>query len=811
MLAPLAEEQRYRLLCDNPLDVIYRSDPDRLIQWVSSSITRFLEWDPDDLVGRPIEFLIHPDDAERTAAQRAIIRSGVGFDAGNPVASPPIRLLRRSGDYRWTSVIAVPQFGTDGRPTGTVGRLRDIHDLVTATETVKVMKELRQAAFDNLLDPLLVMEPVYDEQGRIIDFSYLEANRAACAYNAMTYTQMIGARLLDINPGNRDSGNFEDLVTVLRTGVPLILDNYAYEQELRGGMRRFYDLRVARAGNVLIYTWRDSTDRREAENDLADREDLYRLVTEGVTDAVVRFDTAGVVTWVSPSLERLIGLPAEAVVGRPGADLIADSDVARAEEFIGTRVVGDSGSAIQLKHADGMKVCVSASSRPFVRHDGSSDGFVTVLRDVTAQVESEERRAHDIGHDPLTGLANRGLAIARIERALDELGGSRRFLALLCIGVDRLTTVNQALSYSAGDSILRTIAARIAAATGDPDRLARVAGDEFVLLLTDLTSPAEAASMAERLCAAARGTVTVDGQAIEPTVSIGVAIGERSSTSEELLRQASLAVRQAKSAGRDRWQFVDHSVAKDAQRRLRIEAQLRDVVRDGLIVPWFQPVVTLADRRVHGFEALARWMVPEVEQIPPDEFLPVAASTGLIVDVDLAILKQAVDLLTVIDVDSVAVNVSPTSLATGTYPEGFERIVSMARVDASRLRLEVTETALLGPSPAIARAMQAIAETGATWYVDDFGMGFSSISHLRDLPVRGLKLDRSFTAGIRNGDRTCIKLAQGLIGLADGLGLDTVAEGIETEFEAGALLGQGWHFGQGWLFGRAAPREELLS
>jgi sensor c-di-GMP phosphodiesterase-like protein len=107
--------------------------------------------------------------------------------------------------------------------------------------------------------------------------------------------------------------------------------------------------------------------------------------------------------------------------------------------------------------------------------------------------------------------------------------------------------------------------------------------------------------------------------------------------------------------------------------------------------------------------------------------------------------------------------------------------------------------------------MQAIAETGATWYVDDFGMGFSSISHLRDLPVRGLKLDRSFTAGIRNGDRTCIKLAQGLIGLADGLGLDTVAEGIETEFEAGALLGQGWHFGQGWLFGRAAPREELLS
>jgi EAL domain-containing protein (putative c-di-GMP-specific phosphodiesterase class I) len=222
-------------------------------------------------------------------------------------------------------------------------------------------------------------------------------------------------------------------------------------------------------------------------------------------------------------------------------------------------------------------------------------------------------------------------------------------------------------------------------------------------------------------------------------------------------------------------------------------------------------VVTLGDRRLRGYEALARWEGFDHAAIPPDVFLPVAEGIGLIADVDLTILRKAMDLLAVVDVEHVAVNVSPPSLASGAYTEGFTTLLAESGVDPTRLRLEVTETALLGESPRISRAMQMIAESGATWYVDDFGTGFSSISHLRDLPVSGLKLDRSFTAGIRGGDATCIKLAQGLIGLATGLGLDTIAEGVETEFEAGALLGQGWHQGQGWLFGRPMPRAQVLS
>ena len=804
------DEQRYRLLADNPRDVVYRTDAAGVVIWVSDSCALIFGWGPELVVGRTVGSLVHPQDAEETDRNRAALTSGNRESELIDRIANPIRVHTSTGEYRWVSPIAVPVY-EDGAYSGVVGRLRDIHELVTAIETARSTKELASTTFASLLDPVLVMAPVYSEQGEVIDFSYLDANPAACAYNDMTYEQMVGARLLDINPGNVETGVFARLVEVLRTGHPLILDNYAYDQELRGGERRYYDLRVARAGEVLVYTWRDATDRQRAELDMAAREDLYRLVTEDVTDAVVRFDEKGLVTWASPSFEHLTGYAAEAIIGRSGLSLLVDGDTDANGDLMRRRLAGeDIGSTVvRLKRADGTARWVHSRSRPFMRNDQTTDGFVSVLRDITNEFEAQQQLEHDVGHDSLTGLANRSLAAARIDRALDELGGSRRFLAVLNIGVDRLTTVNQALNYAAGDLVLNAVASRITAAVGDPDRVARVAGDEFTVLVTDLASPAEAASMAERLCAAARGPLDISGQTIEPTVSVGVVIGDRGTAGEELLSRASLGVRQAKEAGRNRWQFVDPNIAHDAQRRLQIEAQLREVVRDNLVVPWFQPVVTLADRRLRGYEALARWDGPGHESATPDDFLPVAEGTGLIVDVDLSILRKAVDLLTVINVEHVAVNVSPPSLASGAYAEGFAAVMATSGVDPTRIRLEVTETALIGESGKIAAAMQSVADLGATWYVDDFGTGFSSISHLRDLPVHGLKLDRSFTAGIRGGDPTCIKLAQGLIGLAVGLGLDTIAEGIETEFEAGALLGQGWHQGQGWLFGRPMSRDSV--
>ena len=804
---PLTNEDLYRLVADNPNDAVYRSDRNRQLVWVSPSFTHSVGWTAEDLIGMDLETLVHPDDWRANTAARESLRAGDIVPGVIEGTAPPMRLRTKAGDYRWMSIIGAPFPDPDGAPGGTVGRARDVDELVRAREAAEAGEERLNAMLANLLDPLLLLEPVTDEGGAVIDFVCAEANAAACEYAGLPRQQLVGARLLELMPGHRMNGGFDLLVSTLASGEPLVLDDFAYEQEIKGGELRFYDLRIARAGEQLVYMFRDQTDRRQADHALAEREELYRLVTEGVTDAVMRLDANAIISWVSPSFERLTGYVAGTVLGRSGLEFLADEQLPLAQASLSRYLDGEDADITQvhLLRADGSRTWVSVTTRPFTRTDGTIDGFVAVLRDIDAQMQSQLRREHEIGHDTLTGLANRDLAIARIDRAIDDLSTSRQSLAVLSVGVDRLTTVNQALSYSAGDLVLTTIAARIASAVGDPDRVARIAGDEFLVLVSDLPSAADAASKAERVCAAARGTIVIEGQTIEPTVSIGIATGDRHSSSEELLRHASLAARQAKDAGRDRWQFIEPTLASEAARRLTIESDLRDALKQGRITPWFQPVVTLADRKVRGYEALARWAGSDNSTMLPDEFLPVAESTGLVVDIDLAILAGALDVLAVSSVEHVAVNVSPPSLASSDYPDRFAALVASSGVDPTRLRLEVTETALLDASPSIADAMVAMCAGGATWYVDDFGTGYSSISHLRDLPVRGLKLDKSFTLGIRTGDSTCIKLAQGLIGLASGLGLDTVAEGIETEFEAGALLGQGWHQGQGWLFGRPEP------
>jgi diguanylate cyclase (GGDEF)-like protein/PAS domain S-box-containing protein len=719
-----------------------------------------------------------------------------------------MRLRMKSGEYRWMSIIGVPCLDEDGNPDGIVGRIRDVDDMVRARELAEADELRLQSTVAALLDPLVVLGPVHDETGALVDLTVIDVNPAACDYVGLAREQLVGSSLLTLLPGLKEEGQLQGFDHVLTTGEMLVYDDVPYRMELKGRETRYYDVRVAAAGERLVYVFRDQTERRRAEHALAEREELYRLVTEDVADAVVRYGDDGIVTWVSPSFEHLTGYPADAILGRDGIDLIAVEDREESRHLRERRIEHrerTSGRHVRMTRADGMTRWVSSDSRPFLHADGTPDGFVSVLRDIDEQVRAEQLAEHRIGHDRLTGLANRELAVARVDRALAELSATHHEVGLLCIGVDRLTTVNQALSYSAGDVVLTTIAGRIATAVGDPDRVARVAGDEFAVLLPDLSSAAEAAPTADRILAAARGTITIDGRAIEPTVSIGIASGSRASSGEDLLRRAGLAARQAKDAGRDQWRFVDKDLAVEARLRLSVEAELRDVLRDGQVTPWFQPVVTLADRQLRGYEALARWTRKDGSIVQPDQFLHVAEATGLIVEVDLAVLSDALDLLALSDIEHVAVNVSAPSLVSADYLDAFDTVVAASGVDPVRLRLEVTETALLDKSPTVAEAMRRMAARGATWYVDDFGTGYSSISHLRDLPVRGLKLDKSFTSGIRVGDSTCIKLAQGLIGLANGLGLDTVAEGVETEFEAGALLGQGWHHGQGWLFGRPGP------
>jgi EAL domain-containing protein (putative c-di-GMP-specific phosphodiesterase class I) len=292
------------------------------------------------------------------------------------------------------------------------------------------------------------------------------------------------------------------------------------------------------------------------------------------------------------------------------------------------------------------------------------------------------------------------------------------------------------------------------------------------------------------------------------TISVGIATASphEDLDPERMLRDAGLAMTRAKELGGDRSAYVDPELSAQAARRLNREGEIRDGLAAGRFEAWLQPIVALDDGTIDGYEALCRWVREDGSIVPPFDFLPLAERTGLIVELDRAVLDRTLSIMHLLPATrTVALNLAAMTMRRPELPAMVLDALARHDVDPRRLHLEVTETALLEDITAVRAHMTALADEGIRWYVDDFGTGYSSISHLRDLPITGLKLDRSFTFGVAEGDRRCIDLSQALVGLARGLGLDGVAEGVETESVARTLAAHGWRHGQGWLYGKAAP------
>ncbi len=385
--------------------------------------------------------------------------------------------------------------------------------------------------------------------------------------------------------------------------------------------------------------------------------------------------------------------------------------------------------------------------------------------------------------------------------------------AVLSVGIDRLSQVNHALTHRAGDRLVITVAERLVQSLGNDGLVARGTGDTFIVLLDAIASSGEAAAIAEHLRQGVKGRIRYAGHTIAPTVSIGLAltpgegddaIGE-APTADELLRDAALAMRMAADKGRDRCHAADQRLALEARQSLEMQEELRQALERGELQAWLMPQVDLSNDRLRGYEALVRWPRSDGELALPETFLAIARNAQLGEAIDLEMLRQSIDALVQLPPPlSVAVNLSAETLGRSGLVELVQAWLQRAGVEPRRLHLEITETALLEVGPEVSATIQQLAGAGVRWLVDDFGVGYSSISHLRDLPIHGIKLDGSFTAGLRHGDQKSLRLAQALAGLAEGLGLETVAEGIESADEAATLRDLGWSCGQGWHFGKAA-------
>jgi diguanylate cyclase (GGDEF)-like protein len=429
--------------------------------------------------------------------------------------------------------------------------------------------------------------------------------------------------------------------------------------------------------------------------------------------------------------------------------------------------------------------------------------------EIAERVRVQEQLRHEVMHDALTGLPNRGYLRERLERVLGILRREPlRKSALLYLDIDRFKVVNDSLGHLAGDAMLQAVAMRLQECVREPDLVARLSGDEFAVLLEQVPVPEAAVRVAQRILELLSEPLLLAGKEVEPSASIGIAITDASYLgADDVLRDADIALYRAKGLGRKRFELFDASLQKHAVDVLEMERDLRVALHDDQFVPYFQPIQCLETREVVGYEALIRWQHPARGLLAPAQFLPIAEDSGSIEAIDWWMFEHSCRLGAqgLGRERYVTLNVSPLHFRREDFGQRLARMLERTGLPPSRLVIEVTEGSLLDDPEGVRDSLAWLRAQGIGAALDDFGTGYSSLSYLHTFPLQSVKIDRSFVSRLGADEGNSDAVVVSILALARALGMDAIAEGIETQAQYDTLLAMGCRFGQGYLLGRPAP------
>jgi diguanylate cyclase (GGDEF)-like protein/PAS domain S-box-containing protein len=537
---------------------------------------------------------------------------------------------------------------------------------------------------------------------------------------------------------------------------------------------------------------------QKSQDALATSEARFRDVVEASSDWVWEIDANWRFTYLSERFEAVTGLSKNAWIGAPMDDLLG-TESGRLSQWL-SLPNRRPDITIQCRYVDpqGRERITRLSAR-----DMPCKGFRGTATDVTEEVEARRRIEFLSQHDSLTGLPNRTRLQEFLDGKLKAMPSEDSPLVMLSLDLDRFKPVNDLLGHAAGDLVLNEVSSRLADCVRHGDLVARVGGDEFVLILTDVSSQEEVEALCHRLIESIERPVAIDEQEVFVSASIGIAMAPNdASKAAELLRYADIALYEAKAAGRNTWRFYAGDMNAKIIERRRLENDLRFAIKHGELRLHFQPRYRIADGKMVGAEALVRWKHPEHGLISPDTFIPIAEESGLILALSNWVLNTAcTSAAQWPDSLFVSVNLSPTEFKQGNLIERIQQSLDDSGIDPARVELEITESVMLEDASGALEIMRTLKRLGVRIAMDDFGTGYSSLSYLRAFPFDGLKIDRSFLNRLDESedDKAII---QAIVGLGRALALTVTAEGIETAEQLKLLKAVSCDEGQGYFLSR---------
>ncbi len=674
-------------------------------------------------------------------------------------------------------------------------------ELDAVRKRLRRSEELYRAAAHGRVEAFFLYEAVRNGDGRIVDFIHIDVNDVGLADVSYTREQVIGASIQKLFPWVHAMGLFDRYVEVVETGVPFEGEISFEGLDLRVSWAR---IRAVAVGDGVAINALDVTQRKEAERALRASEEWHRRIVETADEGIWVLDSELTTTFANARTAELLRCEADELVGAPVAAVLTDEPSRVRLTALAARGWNPTSHVeLKLSRSDGTTMLARLSASPILADDGTLEGGLVLVSDISEQKRLQEQLTHQSTHDPLTDLPNRNLIFDRLAMALARAQRSGHPVAVLFADLDHFKVLNDSLGHDKGDLALMTIAQRLEGSLRPADTVGRFGGDEYVIISEDLRGERDARRLAERLLEAVAGPIPSAGD-WDPNMCMGVAISEPGDTPGVLISHADAAMFRAKEHGPGRYELFHPALRDKAAARFDTETELRRALKRDELNVLFQPQVSIDSGGLVGAEALVRWQHPDRGLVAPVEFLPVAEATGLIVDLGEQVLARACEeaarwqQLSRRPV-SVSVNLSARQLAEPRIVDRAASILLATGLPPELLCLEITESVVMADVALSLTALNALRALGLQLSIDDFGTGYSSLANLKQTVVDELKIDRTFVDGLGN-DPQDTAIAEATIALAHVLGLRATAEGVESEDQLEELRRLGCDRAQGYLF-----------